>query len=318
MNRRDLLKQSAAFGFMAAMPFPLSACGRGESSEPVRGAGKADAVLNPLQRPADGSSIPVAFLISDDAVVIDFAGPWEVFGNVMPGGRMDMNTFNLYTVAETTRPIKAGGGMKLIPDYTLETAPAPKVIVIPAQSNSSPAALEWIRKASTTADVTMSVCVGAYLLAKTGLLSGKAATTHHAAYADFARKFPDIRVRRGVRFVEDGNLATSGGLCCGIDLTLRVIERYWGREVAAHAADNMEYQGQGWLNPDSNAKYATTRPSLNNHPVCPVCSMDIDLATAPKSVYKGRTYHFCSSDHKKLFDSAPDGFLTDSRETMAA
>jgi transcriptional regulator GlxA family with amidase domain len=238
---------------MAAMPLSLSFCSglRSKSSQSSSGAGKPD-----LKRPADGSSIPVAFLISDGAVVIDFGGPWEVFGNVMPGGRMDVDSFRLYTVAETTKPIKASGGMKIIPDYTFETAPAPKVIVIPAQSNSSEAVLEWIRTSAKTADVTMSVCVGAYLLAQTGLLAGKAATTHHASYEDFARKFPDVRVKRGVRFVEDGNLATSGGLACGIDLALRVVERYYGQEIATQAAYNMEYQGQGWMSPDSNAVYA--------------------------------------------------------------
>ena len=75
-------------------------------------------------------------------------------------------------------------------------------------------------------------------------------------FGDFARKFPDVRVKRGVRFVEDGNLATSGGLACGIDLALRVVERYYGQEIATQAAYNMEYQGQGWMSPDSNAVYA--------------------------------------------------------------
>jgi len=82
----------------------------------------------------------------------------------------------------------------------------------------------------------MSVCTGAYLLAETGLLAGKSATTHHGAYVDLARKFPDIHVKRGARFVEDGNLASSGGLSCGIDLAFRVVERYFGREVAKQAA----------------------------------------------------------------------------------
>jgi transcriptional regulator GlxA family with amidase domain len=143
----------------------------------------------------------------------------------MPGARMDRNAFRVYTVAETAKPIPASGGMKFIPDYRLENAPAPKVIVIPAQSDPSEAMLEWIRKSSKTADLTMSVCTGSYVLAKTGLLAGKAAITHHGAYIDFAMKFPDIHVRRGVRFVEDGNLASSGGLTCGMDLALRVVER---------------------------------------------------------------------------------------------
>ena len=115
--------------------------------------------------------------------------------------------------------------------------------------------LQWIRKSSVGADITMSVCVGAYVLAKTGLLDGKSATTHHDAYKDFAKEFPKVHVVRGVRFVEEGNLATSGGLVCGIDLAMHVIERYFGRQVAEDTAYNLEYQGQGWKNPNSNAIY---------------------------------------------------------------
>ena len=77
-------------------------------------------MTNPLKPPAKGS-IPVAFLISDGAVVIDFCGPWEVFQNVMIPGSMDM-PFQTYTVAETTKPIVASGGMKIVPDYTLKHA----------------------------------------------------------------------------------------------------------------------------------------------------------------------------------------------------
>jgi transcriptional regulator GlxA family with amidase domain len=82
------------------------------------------------------------------------------------GGNSD-DAFRLYTVAETTQPARASGGMKIVPDFTLATAPAPKIIVIPAQSEPSEAVLEWIRQASRTTDVTMSVCTGAFLLAKT-------------------------------------------------------------------------------------------------------------------------------------------------------
>ena len=165
--------------------------------------------------------------------------------------------FRLYTVAETKKPIRTSGGMQIVPDYTIQDAPAPKVIVIPAQSQPSPAVLEWIRKSSKTTDVTMSVCTGAFVLAKTGLLKGKSATTYHGAFERFAMEFPDIQLKRGARFVENGNLATAGGLSSGIDLALRVVERYYGRDVARKTAYNMEYQGEGWMNPDSNQMYAT-------------------------------------------------------------
>lgn len=302
LSRRELLQSSAVLGCLAATPFSVAA------SE-LRGAHPAPASpdANPLKPPSEGS-IPVAFLVSDGAVVIDFCGPWEVFQDVMIPGRMEM-PFQLYTVSESTKPIAASGGMKIIPDYTLETAPAPKVLVIPAQSAPSPAVLEWVRQSAKSADVTMSVCTGAYLLAKTGLLAGKSATTYHGSYIDFARKYPDIHVKRGVRFVEDGNLSSAAGLTSGIDLALRVVERYYGREVAKQAAYDMEYQGEGWMNADSNAVYTKPRSSMDNHPLCVVCSMAIDPTKARKSVYQGKTYYFCSSDHKATFDASPAEFI---------
>ena len=200
--------------------------------------------------------------------------------------------------------------MQILPDYTIENAPSPKVIVIPAQSQPSAAVLEWIRKSSKTTDVTMSVCTGAFVLAKTGLLNGKSATTYHGAFGRFATQFPDIQLKRGARFVENGNLATAGGLSSGIDLALRVVERYYGREVARKTAYNMEYQGEGWMNPDSNQTYATPLTSTPEHPLCTVCGMDVDPKVAPKSVFKGLTYYFCSEDDKKTFDAAPDKYIT--------
>jgi transcriptional regulator GlxA family with amidase domain/YHS domain-containing protein len=260
-------------------------------------------------KPPDKDPIPVAFLISDGAVVIDFCGPWEVFQDVNVPSRQDM-PFRLYTVAETKKPIRTSGGMQIVPDYTIASAPAPKVIVIPAQSAPSPAVLDWIRKSSTTTDVTMSVCTGAFVLAKTGLLNGKSATTYHGAFGRFAMAFPNIELRRGARFVENGNLATAGGLSSGIDLALRVVERYYGREVAEKTAYDMEYQGQGWKNPDSNNAYAVAPVSTAEHPLCPVCGMDVDPKIAKKSVFNGTTYYFCSDDDKKTFDAAPDKFVS--------
>jgi transcriptional regulator GlxA family with amidase domain/YHS domain-containing protein len=311
LKRRELLHRSAAFGLIAAVPAFGTFSESSGPAEPNITDQAARSKLNALKPPAEGT-IPVAFVISHGAVVIDFAGPWEVFGNVMIGGRMDW--FRLYTVAEKLDPIRASGGMKIVPDYTLETAPAAKVVVVPAQNEPSEAVLDWIRKASRTADVTMSVCTGAYLLAQTGLLAGKAATTHHASYVDLATKFPDIRVKRGVRFVEDGNLASSGGLSCGIDLAFRVVERYFGHDVAEQAAYDMEYQGRGWMNPDSNAVYTRVRTSANNHPLCAVCGMDVDPIKGPKSFYKNKTYYFCSQDHKDQFDGAPAKFVGTSKQ----
>src|SRR5881296_3376708 len=292
ITNRRLLNPTAELGLLAAITLVVlgQLSGSNLAKAPSASEGNHAAVkINPLKPPAQGS-IPVAFVISNGAQVIDFTGPWEVFQDVMVPGRTD-HPFRPYTVSESTSPIHASGGMKIVPDYTFENAPAPKVIVIPAQSQPSAATLEWIRKSTKTTDVTMSVCTGAFVLAKTGLLSGKAATTYHRAFVRFATQFPDIHLKRGARFVEDGNLATAGGLASGIDLAIRVVERYYVCFFKQKTAYDMEYQGQGWMDRNSNQIYATTPVSTAEHPLCPVCQMDVDPATAPKSLFKGKTYY---------------------------
>jgi YHS domain-containing protein/putative intracellular protease/amidase len=298
MNRRDLLQKSAALSLVAAVPFSFAS---------ANASSKETSGLNPLKPPVHGP-IPVAFLISDGAAVIDFCGPWEVFQDVSIPNHPNQG-FQVYTVAETSDPIEVSGGMKVKPNYTLKTAPQPKVVVIPAQNGDTDAMLDWIRKSAESADLVMSVCTGAYLLAGTGLLAGKAATTHHNSYRAFSRRFQDVQLRRGVRFVEEGNLASAGGLTSGIDLALRVVERYYGRDAARRTAYYMEYQGQGWMNANSNSIYAKVDIEENHSPFCPVCGMDVDPKTADKSVYNGKTYYFCMPKHKQQFDETPQKFV---------
>jgi YHS domain-containing protein/putative intracellular protease/amidase len=303
MKRRELLRQTAKFSLAATVPFSFTHSVVSSDASSDKGA----PVPNPLKPPVQGT-IPVAFLISQGAAVIDFCGPWEVFQDVSVPGHPDQG-FQLYTVAEAPDPIRISGGMKITPNYTLKTAPQPTVVVIPAQGGDTEAMLDWIRKSAKSADVVMSVCTGAYLLAGTGLLTGKAATTHHDSYRAFARRFQDVQLKRGVRFVEEGNLATAGGLTSGIDLALHVVERYYGREVAKRTAYYMEYQGQGWMNESSNSIYAKVGTEEDHSPFCPVCGMDIDSKTADRSVYKGKTYYFCMPGHKQQFDTAPEKFV---------
>jgi transcriptional regulator GlxA family with amidase domain len=193
--------------------------------------------------PPPHGRIPVAVVISEGVTVIDFAGPWEVFQDVMVGEEMP---FQLFTVSDKIETITGSGGLKLVPDYTFANVPECKVIVIPAQKGSE-TMREWLRKASQTADVTMSVCTGAFQLAQAGLLAGKSVTTHHDFVDKFEKDFPDVKVARGVRFVEGERISTAGGLSSGIDLALRVVERYFGRKIAETTAFYMEYQGKGWL-----------------------------------------------------------------------
>src|SRR2546423_12929382 len=249
MNRRELIKRSAAIGAMAVIPSSVIGCASAGLS-PNASSGTAQSalvksakltavsnpVLNPLKPPSAGA-IPVAFVISEGVDPIDTFGPWDVFHQAV--GSVP---FHPYSVGESTKPVNLmGGGIKLVPEYTFLNAPAPKVVVIPAQRGNE-AMLNWIRKVTKATDVTMSVCTGAQLLARTGLLAGKSATTHHGDYRSLAVAFPDINVKRGVRFVEDGNLATAAGLSSGIDLALRVVERYFGSEAAKKTAYQLEYQ----------------------------------------------------------------------------
>lgn len=268
-----------------------------------------------LAAPATGP-IPVAFVLTEGAVVIDFAGPWEVFQDVHVPSRGtsmdDQMPFQLYTVSDKKEPIRTSGGLRVVPDYTYDDAPPPKIIVIPAQGADSPRMLEWIRQSAPHTDVVMSVCTGAFVLAETGLLANKSATTHHSAYKSFAMQYSDIHLRRGLRFVDEGNLATAGGLSSGIDLALHVVERYFGREIAEKTAYQMEYQGQGWLHPESNAVYAAPRKGAQAVPECPVCEMEVDPASAPKSEFRGKTYYFCTTGHKDQFDAAPEKWLAPS------
>jgi transcriptional regulator GlxA family with amidase domain len=195
--------------------------------------------------------IKVAFVLTNDAVMIDFAGPWEVFQDVMIPSRgtqmHDMHVFDLYTVSDTTKPIHTSDGMQIIPQYTFDDAPQPNVVVVPAQSGESPRMMEWLRQTRARADVVMSVCTGAYQLAEAGLLKGKEATTHHDAWGDFRKQFPDVKLRTNMRYVQsDAVVFTSGGLSAGIDLALHIVDLYFGRQVAESTAQMMEYEGTGW------------------------------------------------------------------------
>ena len=273
MQRRDFMSQTAGFGVVvAAASLPVSLKGDAgfpgdtgkdlsngvtDKLRPPQGAGGgaratrdlSDGVIDKLKPPAKGK-IPVAFTISEDVTLIDFAGPWEVFQDVMVRERgADMEEqmpFELFTVSGKTEPLTASAGLKLIPNYTFASAPEPRVVVVPAQRGSA-ALHEWLRKVSKTADITMSVCTGAFQLGKAGLLSGKSATTHHDFLDQLAKAFPDVTVKRGLRFVENEKISTAGGLSSGIDLALRVVDRYFGREVAQATAAYMEYQSKGWI-----------------------------------------------------------------------
>jgi transcriptional regulator GlxA family with amidase domain len=239
MDRRRFLGGGAAAIAVGAAGAVVGAAAAVSRTNPT------EAAAPKLEPPATGR-IPVAVAISEGVTVIDFAGPWEVFQDVSVPERGDDAGFELFTVSETTAPLRGSAGLRLVPDRTFADAPSPRVIVVPAQRGGE-ALHEWLRKASRTADVTMSVCTGAFQLAKAGLLKGLDATTHHDFTDRLAASYPDVRVKRGLRFVEGPRISTAGGLTSGIDLALRVVERYFGRPTAERTAAYMEYQSRGWI-----------------------------------------------------------------------
>lgn len=186
--------------------------------------------------------VRVAFLLGDNANVIDTAGPWEVFQDARVGKRYP---FELYTVAPTRDTIRMTGGLRVQPHYSIDDAPQPHVIVVPAQ-RSTESSRAWLQRASEKTDVTLSVCTGAFQLARVGLLDGLPATTHHQFWDAFAKEFPHIELRRGLRFVDSGRIATAGGLTSGIDMALHIVMRYFGADVAAATARYMEHDSEAW------------------------------------------------------------------------
>jgi transcriptional regulator GlxA family with amidase domain len=197
------------------------------------------------------ATIPVAFVLTDDAVTIDFAGPWEVFKDVFIKDRgktlAEQAVFRLYTVSDTRNPVKTSGGMRIIPDYTFDDAPEPAIVVVPAQRGRSPKMLQWIRERSTKSQVVMSVCTGAFVLGDAGVLKGKKATTHHLYYEEFQTAFPDVSLQKNRRFIQsDSVIFTAGGLSSGIDLALHIVQLYGGVSLAEETAKLLEYESTGW------------------------------------------------------------------------
>jgi transcriptional regulator GlxA family with amidase domain len=197
----------------------------------------------PIPVPRSGV-IRVAFLIGPHVNVIDIAGPWETFQDA-GAGTGGSSPFRLYTVARSKRTLQATAGLKVVPHHTYASAPQPNVIVVPAH-HWTPATLRWLRQKSPKTDLVMSVCTGAFILAEAGLLANRTATTHHDFFDHFESSFPSVRLVRGERFVEHDRIATAAGLTSGIDLALRVVERYLGRDAAAGTARYMEHDSTRW------------------------------------------------------------------------
>ena len=204
--------------------------------------------------PPTSGKIPVAVVLTEQANLIDFAGPWEVFTSVQVKGRgnsKNMDTpeddqypFFVYTVGQSRSPIQAGLNLTVVPQYTFDNAPSPAVVVVGAQ-RGSPGLKTWLLKvfADSRTHVIMSVCTGAFRLASAGLLDKKPATTHHAFYNEFEKYFPNVELKKDRRYVRsDEKIFTAGGLTSGIDLALHVVELYFGKQTADQTAEWLEHR----------------------------------------------------------------------------
>lgn len=187
--------------------------------------------------------INVAILIFNDAEILDFCGPYEVFG--ITGGRNNTQPFKVYTVAAAT-PIIARNQLSINPQYTLENCPQPDILLIPGgygtrQQMHNQTLIDWIKECSKQAELTLSVCTGALLLAKAGLLEHLAATTHHLAIDLLQQVAPNTEIRANERFVDNGKIILSAGISAGIDMSLYVVAKLLGKKQAIETAEYMEY-----------------------------------------------------------------------------
>ena len=194
----------------------------------------------------------VGIFIFDEIEVLDLGGPFEVFSTASRmKARLQPDAakpFEAFTIAEALRPIRARGGLMVQPAFDITKHPAVDVFIVPGgvvtAELARPAIVEWIARTASKAELTASVCTGAFLLAKAGLLQGKTVTTHWEDIPEFRTLFPDIPVRENIRWVDEGNIVTSAGISAGIDMSLHLVARLEGEDLAIRTARQMDYD---WL-----------------------------------------------------------------------
>jgi transcriptional regulator GlxA family with amidase domain len=191
----------------------------------------------------------VGIYIFDEVEVLDFAGPFEVFSTasrvklrIEPKGS---RPFEVFTVGDGKRTIQARGGLTVLPSFDISKHPHIDVLIIPGgivtTELDKDVVVQWILQIAEGAEVIASVCTGAFLLGKAGLLEGKTATTHWEDVADLQAMFPDISVKENTRWVDEGTVITSAGISAGIDMSLHLVARLEGKELARKTARQMEF-----------------------------------------------------------------------------
>jgi transcriptional regulator GlxA family with amidase domain len=186
----------------------------------------------------------VAILIFDDVEILDFCGPYEVFG--VTGRHNNSQPFNVYTVAEQLKPIIARNQLSINPQYTIHECPPPDILLVPGgygtrREMHNQVLINWIKQGFEHSELLLSVCTGALLLAKAQLLENLAATTHHLSIDLLKEVAPNTEIRMGDRFVDNGKIIVSAGISAGIDMSLYVVAKLLGKEEAIETAERMEY-----------------------------------------------------------------------------
>jgi putative intracellular protease/amidase len=211
---------------------------------------QANKPVQSAAQPQKKAARNLAILIFDGVQIIDYTGPYETFGHVYNN---DTPAFNIYTVSEKASAITTSMGMSVNPRYSFDNAPQPDVLVIPGGDVrgqlDNPKVLRWVQERAKDAEIVLSVCNGAFILAKAGLLDGMEATTTAGLIPRLREAAPKVKVVDDRRFVDNGKFITAAGLSSGIDGALHVIERLHGQGTAQMAALGMEYN---W---DPDSKY---------------------------------------------------------------
>jgi transcriptional regulator GlxA family with amidase domain len=199
----------------------------------------------------------VGILLFEDAEVLDFAGPFEVFYTASRIHRRLFPTepppFEVFTVADRPGPVTTRGKLSVQPHHDFTSHPAIDVLIVPggivAPQMDIPAVREWITLTARTSEVVASVCTGSFLLAQAGVLQKRRATTHWEDAADLQRDFPEVRVVTDARWVDEGAVVTSAGISAGLDMCLHLVERFEGEALAMLTARQMDYRWQRTASP---------------------------------------------------------------------
>lgn len=190
----------------------------------------------------------VAILLFPDVEVLDFAGPFEVFSVAarIHWAAHGHQPFAVTTVASSRGPLRARHGLMVIPGFGFDDAPEPDILIVPGGVMTAPldcpATLAWVKREAAKAPLTASVCTGAFVLAKLGLLDGRRATTHWEDIAELRRDFPHLDIAQDVSFIDTGAIVTSAGISAGIDMSLHLVGRVLGMPAATATARQMEYE----------------------------------------------------------------------------